>query len=303
VPTADRLNYALQNKNSFRPFGAGNWGQITYEIWNGHANYNSLQTLFRTKIKRADAQFAYTWSKSLSDSDITNSGDISAESAISDLSNPHLDYAPTLINRPHVFTSNVVYNLPQLQDKSSFVRTTLGGWEMATVLSYASGPSANIYSGNNVGSVPGGIAGTGYNNNVRPLAVAGQDCKGRGALKEQIFNPDAFTLNGYKVGTFSGIGRGVCRGPGIAQTDYSLYKNFKVGERMKAQFRLEFFNLFNKTQFRADKINNNLGNGGGTFDPLTNTVGWDASNRQTSFGQSSQTRQPREIQFALKFNF
>lgn len=303
VPSLSRVSFAQTNSNALRPFGAGNWGQITYEVWNGKSRYDSLQTLFRTKIKKVDWQMAYTFSKSLSNTDITNSGDISADSAISDLKNPNLDYGPTLINRPHVFTSNIIYNAPELKGQNGLVRGVFGGWEASGILSYASGPNATIYAGS-FNALSGGINGTGYSGNARPNLVSGTSCEASGGLKEQIYNPGAFTLNGLHAGTFGSSGRGVCRGPGIAQTDGSLYKNFKISERFKAQFRLEFFNLFNKTQFRADKINNNLGNGQGSYDKATNTLIWDpAAGTQTSFGQSTLTRGPREIQYALKISF
>ncbi len=307
VPLADRLAFANTNSSALRPFGKGGFGKISYEVWNGKSNYNSLQTLFRTKIRRMDAQFAYTWSKNLANSDITSSGGLDNNSGISDLSNPNLDYGPTLINRPHVFTANVIYNAPDFKDKNMFSRSVLGGWEMASILNYSSGPSETFYWGG-FNAVSGGLTGTGFNDNTRPIRVASVPCRASGGPKEQIFNPGAFTLNGYKVGTVSGSSRGICEGPGLAQTDFSIYKNFKVGEHVKAQLRLEFFNAFNKTQFRADKINFFLGNGGGSAPKPppggVQTAVWNAAtDEQSSFGQSTLTKGPREIQYALKFTF
>jgi hypothetical protein len=112
---------------------------------------------------------------------------------------------------------------------------------------------------------------------------------------------------------------GECYGPGLANTDFSLYKNFKVTERLNMQFRMEFFNFFNKTQFIANTtgtstIGNVLSNSvapclAGTTDPAcaglpVNSVTWNASNtRNASFGVATKDRGPREIQYALKFTF
>ena len=105
VPAADRLAFALTNANALRPFGAGNWGTINRAFWGGDSNYHALQALFRTRVKAIDAQFAYTWGRSLSDTDVTNSGNVNQGSLLVDPSNPRLNYGPSSINRPHIFTA------------------------------------------------------------------------------------------------------------------------------------------------------------------------------------------------------
>ena len=108
-------------------------------------------------------------------------------------------------------------------------------------------------------------------------------------------------------------------GPGIANTDFSVYKNFKLTERVGMQFRLEFYNLFNKVQFRADNLNNTLATTGYACDSknvgdvnfatrcpngVTNLVSWNrATDADINFGQLTGDRGPREIQYALKFTF
>ena len=82
-----------------------------------------------------------------------------------------------------------------------------------------------------------------------------QDCRAHGGPKHFWYSPDAFTLDNYQIGTFGNSGVGSCTGPGFANTDFSVYKNFKITERIGLQFRMEFYNLFNKTQFRADQNN------------------------------------------------
>jgi len=67
VLPGNRLDFALNNKNVDRFTGAAGFGTINYGDWSAKSNYNSLQALFRSHIKAMDAQFAYTWSKSLSD--------------------------------------------------------------------------------------------------------------------------------------------------------------------------------------------------------------------------------------------
>ena len=322
VLPANRLDFALNNTNNDR-FAAsplcghatqpGCFGEIKYGEWTARSNYNALQALYRTRIKALDAQFAYTWSKSLATTDITNSGNTSNTATVTDISNPNLDYGPTPINRKHVFVSNIVYTLPTLQGHGAPVRMALGGWEAASILSYASGPSQSIFGLNGgATNAPGGLQGTGDNENQKPNRVL-QDCRAHGAPAYQWYNPGAFTLDNYQIGTFGNSSVGSCTGPGLANTDFSLYKTFKFTERVNMQFRMEFFNLFNKAQFRADQINQQLANGAvacviGNTDPAcaghaTNTAAWNfASNGQSTFGQVTGDRGPREIQYALKIN-
>jgi hypothetical protein len=276
VLPANRLDFAINNTNADR--FATSFGTISYGQWTAHSNYNALQALYRTRLKSVDAQFAYTWSKSLANTDITNSGNTGNTANITDVSNPNMDYGPTPIDRRHVFVSNIVYNFPSFKGHSTAFRTIAGDWEAGGILQYASGPSQSIFglnggagngihnfnattglgdtgvNANNIKSAPGGIQGTGYNPNQKPIRLL-QDCRSHGGAKHQWYNQAAFTLDSYQLGTFGDSGVGSCTGPGIANTDFSMYKNFKVTERIGLQFRMEFYNLFNKTQFRADQNN------------------------------------------------
>jgi hypothetical protein len=71
-------------------------------------------------------------------------------------------------------------------------------------------------------------------------------------------------------------------GPGYWNFDFSLIKRTRITERTNVEFRAEFFNVFNHTNFFT-----------GENQTITNTT----------FGQVTDTFDPRIIQFALKFNF
>jgi hypothetical protein len=284
VLPADRLHFAVNNTNSDRFTGAAGFGTINYGDWSAKSNYNSLQTLFRTHVKSLDAQFAYTWSKSLSDTDITNSGNLSNTATQTDIANPHLDYGPTPIDRRHVFVSNISYNFSDLKGKSTIMRTAFGGWQTGAILGYGSGPAQTIFGlSGGAGSgllpntaesspgAPGGIQGTGYGTNQKPDRLL-QDCRNHGGAKSQWYNPNAFTLDGYQLATFGNSGVGSCTGPGLANTDFSVFKNFKLTERIGLQFRLEFFNVFNKAQFRADQNNFQLAASATACDAVNNGI-------------------------------
>jgi hypothetical protein len=332
VPANLRLDYVLNQDDADRPFGAGGFGGIGFAQWAGGSNYHSLQTLFRTRLKGFDAQFAYTYSKSLSDTDITNSGNLAQTSVLEDPNNPRRNYGPSLINRPHTFVANVVYNVPDFKGSNAFVRNALGGWELASILDYASGTPMTVYANSpQIEGAPGGLTGTAIGQGeTRPNRVAGQSCRApSGSPKFQWLNPAAWTIDNFQLGTFGNASVGECAGPGLANTDFSLYKNFKVTERVRLQFRMEFFNIFNKVQFRGNSpdvtgVDNNIADqgvactatniadsGSPCFNHAVNTVGWSfgpnpqdgiAYGHQT-FGQASTDRGPREIQYALKIIF
>ena len=98
----------------------------------------------------------------------------------------------------------------------------------------------------------------------------------RGAWRESGFAD-------FADGTFGNVGRNTIRGPGIINWDFAVFKDLTISERWgRIQFRNEYFNLFNNVNFR-------------------NPVSSLASG--ASFGKILGTRDPRFIQFALKWIF
>ena len=201
---------------------------------------------------------------------------------------------------------------------------------MASILGYSSGTSMTVFGSGDITGAPGGLTGTGARIDAsRPNRVPGQPCRApSGSPKFQWLNPAAWTINDYQLGSFPTASVGECSGPGLANTDFSVHKNFKVGEKVTLQFRMEFFNVFNKVQFKGFSeditgIHNDIvGNGFAcpslaATDPdtqsqfnslcphgVTNRVAWNfANNGQTNFGQAAADKGPREIQYSLKIEF
>ena len=87
----------------------------------------------------------------------------------------------------------------------------------------------------------------------RPLIVPGRVAASRMAIR--LVNPNAFTLVGYQIGTImpNMEPRGYCHGPSLLDTDLSIDKNFKLTERVRMQFRIDLFNMFNHANFRGDQ--------------------------------------------------
>ena len=247
----------IGNTVPFRPymsyFGQAVSGQATfnYADFTGYSNYHALQAVWKGRIDQRGSiyQFTYTWSKALG-----LEGGINGLCCIdiSDNANPRLDYGPTGFNRPQIFTGSVVYALPTLRGSNAIERGVLGGWNVDPIVTFSSG----------VPIVPGigaDLWGTGTNSD-RPNRVVGQPCrepKGAGGLPYQWLNPNAFSFYGLPLGTDGGASVGDCYGPGENNWDIGLHKDFKLRERLNMQFRFEFFNAFNKTQFEG--INGGMG--------------------------------------------
>jgi len=173
--------------------------------------------------------------------DITNSGNLSNTATQTDISNPHLDYGPTPIDRRHVFVSNISYNFSDLKGKNAIMRTALGGWQAGAILGYGSGPSQTIFASMAVRTGRREVFKAPDTPPTRGQIAYCAICKAHTAIKSQWYNPDAFTLDNYQLGSFGNSSTGSCTGPGLANTDFSAFKNFKLTERIGMQFRLEFF--------------------------------------------------------------
>ena len=323
--TASAPGYAFTANNKLRTFPG--WGTMSW--WNnvGSASYNALQILGKYQVQKFQIQAAYTWGHSIGDITNTNSSGGNGWESYSFLSNPSLDRGNTAINRPQIFVANAVYYLPDLKGSNGFVQAVLGGWELAGISQYATGTSLSLYQagvGEATGLVtgPGGgavgqLIGNGFTNNQRPL-ISGQGCTS-GLSGAQVINPQAVTLIGYAIGTYpTGVEpRGYCRGPGNVNTDFSVDKNWRVwGERVRLQFRMDFFNLFNHANFRGDQINGV--NGGTTFQnincgpvnaagfysacsPTNNIITRQTYNQNAGFATS--TKGARELQYGMKVIF
>jgi hypothetical protein len=267
------------NANQYHTFTG--LGDIWMYADHGSSSYHSLQMAFNGRIGRhMQWQTAYTWSKLISDSSMNWFGEIQNGKfdATTDIRRPWLDRGLAEQNRPQVFAMNLIYNLPSLEGQNGLVKHAFGNWEASTIITAGTGSSVSVFQGGST--------------SIRPNRVAGQSCSGSGS-EIQIINPNAFSAipDTSIYGVTGNAPRGVCQGPGYANTDFALYKNFanlfkgsKVfSEGAKIQFRMEMFNAFNHPQFQFSGSN------------LDFTA--------TGFGRANKTSGAREIQYALKFIF
>ena len=334
LPAADFLAGAFLSggaQNALRP--AFNFGEIGGFARQGHANYNSLQVLFRSQQGPSTFQAAYTWSHSIANVELDNSSGSLNQQATTDQEDPSLDKGNTNINRPNIFVANEVLFLPKLTQYNNLMQQTLGGWEFNSIVSLAEGSSLSIFTNGGVSGAtvtPAGgtaesstlsaLVGTGYIGNQRPLLVAGTSCN-TGRNGEQILNVSHFTLAGYALGTFPSdlAPRGSCFGAPNTNVDSQLAKNWMIKEKYRIKFSMDFFNLFNHANFNSNNLEGSAFNptagvycGGATAtsgapcSPTNNIVSNGTTPTAASpagFGQAGAVHPGRELQYTLRFSF
>ena len=184
-----------------------------------------------------------------------------------------------------------------------FMRKLTEGWQINGIASFQSGAPFTIFSNDNQSQQASGLdradlVGRAQTFNARTIRTFTPDANGinGSCLNGQTtgnfyFNPLAYDCanvtegGGIPLFSFGDSGRNSVRGPGINNVDLSIFKSFKFNERSALEFRTEMFNAFNHTQFLLS------GNSSSVFG-FNNT-----------FGQLTQARDPRIIQFALKLSF
>ncbi len=256
-------------------------GAITTSESTGNSNYNAMQVwLNRRFTNRLSYSASYTWGHTISDVALT-----AFTNTTSDPYNYALDRGDADLDRRHSFTSNAVYLLPSFRSMGRLASSVLGDWQLNGILNYFGSTPLEISS--NVNTI-----GTASAVGQRPNIVPGVPIYLDTGDPTQYINPAAFSLPA--PGQLGNLGRGVVRGRSITNIDFSVNKNWRMRERFNIQFRAEFFNLFNHTNFVG--YNTGLNFGG-------NRTAANYGRPGSGFGALTSAQRPREIQFGLKFNF
>ena len=258
--------------NSIRPFRGYN--AINTLATRFDSNYHSLQISAQRRFSSNSLiDVNYTFSHALTDAQTDRS---TAPQNSYDLRS---EYGPSQLDRRHVLTADYVYDLPFYKSQEGAVGHLLGGWEVSGIVSYFSGLPLTV--GTFSGLDPAGLGFFGPSAaGPRPDMISNPN-SGAPHSVAQWFNTAAFVDPTVSQTTPGNEPRGSVRGPGAGRWDFSAIKNIKATEKTNFQFRAEFFNIFNHTNF--DGIRTTLGSG--------------------TFGQVISARDPRIIQFGLKFYY
>ncbi|HWB82603.1 MAG TPA: carboxypeptidase regulatory-like domain-containing protein [Bryobacteraceae bacterium] len=242
------------------------WSSISYFSQDMSSTYNALQVKFEKRSSHGLWYMAsYTWSKSFTtQATPAVGGNFAWEKGISSF------------DIPQNLALSVSYELPFgrgktfLSNSNRLTDGLLGGWQMQTSTVIRSGRPYTPTISRDVANT--GIGGQ------RPNRV------GSGTLSDPTaqawFDKTAFVVpDSY---TYGNSGVDILREQRFFDIDFSVFKQFNVSERGKLQFRAEFFNLTNTVSFSAPNTNIDTASGGVV---------------------SSDISVPRQIQFALKYNF
>jgi hypothetical protein len=172
--------------------------------------------------------------------------------------------------RRHRVVASWVYDIPGPQE--GVAGAVIGGWQVTGIYQWQSGEPITIQSGRD-------NAGWGLGSN-RAVKTGEPFEPPAGSDVTVYFNRAAFAVN--PNGSFGDTLRGEYFGPNDSTVDLGLFKRFSLTNEMNIQFRAEFFNLLNRTNF------NNPGT----------TV-----TSSSSFGRITGADDPRIMQFGLKFVF
>jgi len=265
------------------------FGAITWVDPAGSNDYNGLS--IRAEHRAGHGLYllnSFTWSKALGDSEQaleTYPGyTVANPENIHDLA---AEKGPTSFDLKFIDVTSVVYQLPFGKGRqfatglNPVAEAILGGWEINAIDTAHTGTAINVnYSPAAANDVTGAIA------DYRGLAVLRPNVSGSaiGQNKNGMVNN---YFAGYTFSTppatdpFGDLGRDAFRAPGFWQLDTGIDKSFAIREKTRLQFRSEFFNMLNKTN----------------FSPPT------ATTTSSAFGTIRSTYAPRQIQFALKLVF
>ena len=271
--------------NFLRPYqGLGN---INVRGFGATSNYHSLQLAANRRMTRGiQYGVSYTFSKTLG----VTAGDFDTVSSY--FPTRKWNYGPLSYDMSHVLTINYTWVLPKPGKRLRGRDETLGrlvgifldNWQISGINTFATGtpftPGFSTTDGADI---------TGSGEGARIVVTGSPKLDKSERTFARNFNTGVFARPAR--GTFGNAGVGILRNPGINNWDLSVSKRVPVGagEQRYFQFRAEFFNAWNHTQFSG----------------YDTTARFDPSGNQTNsnFGALTGAREPRRIQFSLRFMF
>jgi hypothetical protein len=232
-----------------------------------NSNYNALQISLEKNYSHGLLfQASYTFSKAIDQG-------ASFENELNPI-NPRATRGLSLMDAKHRFVFSPVWELP-IPKKEGFAGKVANGWQLSAIVTFQSGFPIRFQTQNDQE-----LQSSFFFEDANTPSVTG---------KVQFLNPR--TSGGYwfntanisdpALGTFGNLPHALCCGPSLSNTDLVISKRTPITERWTTEFRAEFYNTWNHTEFQ---------NPDGNF---TNST----------FGQVLKVRDPRVMQFALKVLF
>ncbi|HKU73744.1 MAG TPA: hypothetical protein VJR02_07480, partial [Pyrinomonadaceae bacterium] len=321
--TVDSLPTSLddiQSRSNILPqyLAAGFTSPIAAFLANGNSTYHAGSAQLTRRLSNGlQLSAAYTWSHLIDDSTAEVFSTVLTPRRVQDFQNQTAEKADSALDRRQRFVFSTLYDLPFFKNSSHhFARSVFGGVSMAATLAFESGEKATVLSGidSNLNGDPApdraivnplGLANT--SSLVTPLlrTCPSFDEDGNCSISDAqrivgylADNPNAQYIQAG-LGALSNAGRNTLLLPPIKNLDFSIFKNFAIGEgTKKIQLRADFYNAFNHPQYVPGSVDG-VEPIGTTGVAQINTVG------QADFNVPSHvfSSHPRVIQLALRFDF
>jgi hypothetical protein len=269
--------------------GAPGGSGIRPVLFDGESTYHGFQTQLKREMSHGlQGQVSYTLGSCKDTSSAPVTGDTYVNSvAVPLLLSKQYRIGPCDFDIRHTLVGTMIWDVPG--PKTGMASYLAGGWQVGTIVTATSGSPFTVTLGGG-----GDPLATGFNGDFSmdyANLIAGCDATPgvRSNAQGQLlaFNPNCFApaptvAGGVLVGN---SGRNRFNGPGLTTVDFSTFKNFSFREKLKLQFRAEFFNVLNHPNFAAPNFLNDANNSIGT-----NNAGVIGSTSTTS----------RQIQLGLK---
>jgi hypothetical protein len=255
------------------PYNLAYGRTVPTNMWDGYlsSNYNSLQVAVNRSFSRGlMLKAAYTYSKTIDYTDDDGWASVG------------WNWAPVFqrnravagFDRAHVLQIGWVYELPLGQGKtlakSGPAAAVLGGWQVNGVMAAYTGTPFTVGDSSSLLNAPNN---TQTANQVNPVVQQ----LGNVGPGTYYFDPTAFA-SVTTAATFGSSGRNILRNPGVWNTDLTINREFAIKERLKMQFRAEFYNFPNTSHFNGPASTSV--NGGTNFMSIRSSYG----ERQIRFG-------------------
>lgn len=285
----------------FQPYPQFNGGVNVFDS-SDYSDYHGLQLIFKRRMQRGlGYQIGYTLSKSKDNRSwdpslsTINTGNSQAGSATPfDLRDRSLNYAYSDFDRRHVVQGTYVYELPfgrgkWLSPGNSIANYIVEGWQVSGNIVYMTGRPFTVYSGRlTLGNV------------IQTPANCSSCTPDMGHVflesgTNTYFSADQRALFSVPTpGTIGNTGRNFFRNAPYFQTDLSLLRKFRLGERWAFDLRVDARNLTNHVDFDISANNANMTMFATQFGKLFDSSG----NPGAGVANSS-----RRIQFSGKLSF
>lgn len=255
------------------------------------SSYNALETSLTKRFSHGVTFLAsYTLSKSIDDASSFNMTGSAAKPVAgeNDLAQNPFNLAAergrSLFDARHRFVLSYQWELPFWKHPQGWYQQVLGGWQLNGITTLMTGTPFTVFDSNDVSVQGSANEITGFSAN-RPDLVSGQNPNAGPHSPNVWLNASAFQRitqdPNSPVQQFGTAGRNIAEGPGYADWDFSAFKNIRIAESKSLQFRAEFFNILNHTNFRLP----------------------DSDISSPTFNEILAAQPAREIQLALKFLF